>query len=167
MIVRELHLLPDCLEVTIEAGECLLNLEEHHLGSIFLRLEVPIVILELGTDKSRTGEFVLQQLDAFLLGLAVEEVHGTVVMDELDEDYIRILGGYDLLPLLHPSREVAYCPIKIWQCSLLIGVQLVEGGGVAGGGACGLVLTANAIMFLTILGFFIAFDGDDVQYSVW
>merc|ERR1719397_30856 len=35
------------------------------------------------------------------------------------------------------------------------------------GGACGFVLTANAIMFLTILGFFIAFDGDDVQYSVW
>merc|ERR1711997_601525 len=33
------------------------------------------------------------------------------------------------------------------------------------GGACGFVLTANAIMFLTILGFFIAFDGDDVQYS--
>merc|ERR1712109_131565 len=29
------------------------------------------------------------------------------------------------------------------------------------GGACGFVLTANAIMFLTILGFFIAFDGDD------
>merc|ERR1711953_1437440 len=27
------------------------------------------------------------------------------------------------------------------------------------GGACGFVLTANAIMFLTILGFFIAFDG--------
>ena len=38
---------------------------------------------------------------------------------------------------------------------------------VISGGACGLVLTANAIMFLTILGFFIAFDGDDVQYSVW
>merc|ERR1711884_557491 len=35
------------------------------------------------------------------------------------------------------------------------------------GGACGFVLTANAIMFLTILGFFITFDGDDVQYSVW
>merc|ERR1712154_338810 len=34
------------------------------------------------------------------------------------------------------------------------------------GGACGFVLTANAIMFLTILGFFITFDGDDVQYSV-
>merc|ERR1711988_1826221 len=33
------------------------------------------------------------------------------------------------------------------------------------GGACGFVLTANAITFLTILGFFIAFDGDDVQYS--
>jgi len=40
-------------------------------------------------------------------------------------------------------------------------------GTVISGGACGLVLTANAIMFLTILGFFIAFDGDDVQYSVW
>merc|ERR1712013_280149 len=26
------------------------------------------------------------------------------------------------------------------------------------GGACGLVVTANAVMFLTILGFFIAFD---------
>merc|ERR1711994_302588 len=35
------------------------------------------------------------------------------------------------------------------------------------GGACGFVLTANAIMLLTILGFFITFDGDDVQYSVW
>merc|ERR1712026_257431 len=35
------------------------------------------------------------------------------------------------------------------------------------GGACGLVVTANAIMFLTILGFFIAFDSDDVEYSVW
>merc|ERR1712142_152213 len=38
---------------------------------------------------------------------------------------------------------------------------------VISGGACGLVLTANSIMFLTILGFFIAFDTDDVQYSVW
>jgi len=35
------------------------------------------------------------------------------------------------------------------------------------GGACGLVITANAVMFLTILGFFIAFDSDDVEYSVW
>jgi len=35
------------------------------------------------------------------------------------------------------------------------------------GGACGLVITANAVMFLTILGFFIAFDSDDVAYSVW
>merc|ERR1712076_246360 len=29
---------------------------------------------------------------------------------------------------------------------------------VIDGGACGLVLTANSVMFLTILGFFIAFD---------
>merc|ERR1712128_295000 len=35
------------------------------------------------------------------------------------------------------------------------------------GGACGLVITANAVMFLTILGFFIAFDSEDVEYSVW
>ena len=35
------------------------------------------------------------------------------------------------------------------------------------GGACGLVLTANAVMFLTILGFFLAFDNDDHRYSVW
>jgi len=35
------------------------------------------------------------------------------------------------------------------------------------GGACGLVITANAVMFLTILGFFIAFDTDDNEYSVW
>merc|ERR1712083_631740 len=34
------------------------------------------------------------------------------------------------------------------------------------GGACGLVVTANAVMFLTILGFFIAFDSEDVEYSV-
>merc|ERR1712126_583868 len=34
------------------------------------------------------------------------------------------------------------------------------------GGACGLVLTANAVMFLAIMGFFIAFDSEDVEYSV-
>jgi len=38
---------------------------------------------------------------------------------------------------------------------------------IIAGGACGLVLTANAVMFLTIFGFFLAFDNDDVQYSVW
>merc|ERR1711971_381920 len=38
---------------------------------------------------------------------------------------------------------------------------------VIDGGACGLVLTANSVMFLPILGFFIAFDSEDVEYSVW
>merc|ERR1711990_786942 len=38
---------------------------------------------------------------------------------------------------------------------------------VIDGGACGLVLTANSVTFLTILGFFIAFDSEDVEYSVW
>eukprot|EP00088_Acartia_fossae_P029200 TRINITY_DN30024_c0_g1_i1.p1 TRINITY_DN30024_c0_g1~~TRINITY_DN30024_c0_g1_i1.p1 ORF type:complete len:143 (+),score=3.45 TRINITY_DN30024_c0_g1_i1:38-466(+) len=38
---------------------------------------------------------------------------------------------------------------------------------IISGGACGLVLTANTVMFLTIFGFFLAFDNDDVQYSVW
>lgn len=34
-------------------------------------------------------------------------------------------------------------------------------------GACGLVLAGNIVVFLTILGFFIAFDNDDVDYSMW
>ena len=38
---------------------------------------------------------------------------------------------------------------------------------VIDGGACGLVIAANSVMFLTILGFFIAFDSEDVEYSVW
>jgi len=39
--------------------------------------------------------------------------------------------------------------------------------GIIKGGACGLVITANAMMFLTIAGFFYAFDSDDMEYSVW
>jgi len=39
--------------------------------------------------------------------------------------------------------------------------------GIIKGGACGLVITANAMMFLTIAGFFYAFDADDTEYSVW
>jgi len=38
--------------------------------------------------------------------------------------------------------------------------------GIISGGACGLVLTANAVMFLTIFGFFLAFGEDEYQYSV-
>ena len=34
-------------------------------------------------------------------------------------------------------------------------------------GACGLILTGNVVMFLTIFGFFVAFDGDDFEYSNW
>merc|ERR1712071_553407 len=34
-------------------------------------------------------------------------------------------------------------------------------------GAAGLVITANIIVFLTILGFFLAFDNDNVDYSMW
>ncbi|XP_076340149.1 leptin receptor gene-related protein-like isoform X2 [Tachypleus tridentatus] len=34
-------------------------------------------------------------------------------------------------------------------------------------GACGLVLTGNVVVFLTILGFFLAFDNDEVDYSMW
>ncbi|XP_035218161.1 leptin receptor gene-related protein-like [Stegodyphus dumicola] len=34
-------------------------------------------------------------------------------------------------------------------------------------GACGLVLAGNIIVFLTILGFFLAFDNDDIDYSMW
>jgi len=38
--------------------------------------------------------------------------------------------------------------------------------GIISGGACGLTLTANLVMFLTIFGFFVAFGDDDVAYSV-
>lgn len=34
-------------------------------------------------------------------------------------------------------------------------------------GSAGLVITANIIVFFTILGFFVAFDNDDVDYSMW
>ena len=34
-------------------------------------------------------------------------------------------------------------------------------------GACGLVLAANTVMFLTIFGFFVAFDSEDVDYTAW
>ena len=34
-------------------------------------------------------------------------------------------------------------------------------------GSAGLVITANIIVFITILGFFVAFDNDDVDYSMW
>jgi len=39
--------------------------------------------------------------------------------------------------------------------------------GIISGGACGLTLTANFVMFLTLFGFFVAFGDDDVAYSVW
>ena len=38
---------------------------------------------------------------------------------------------------------------------------------VIDGGACGLVIAANSVMFLTILGFFLAFGSEDVEYSLW
>nr|CAG4638859.1 EOG090X0J87 [Cyclestheria hislopi] len=34
-------------------------------------------------------------------------------------------------------------------------------------GAAGFVIAANAVVFLTILGFFMAFDNEDVDYSMW
>lgn len=34
-------------------------------------------------------------------------------------------------------------------------------------GACWLVLSGNVVVFLTILGFFLTFDNDDVDYSMW
>ena len=60
---------------------------------------------------------------------------------------------------VHSDSSASECtPVHLYTQTPLLQIS---------GGACGLVLTANAIMFLTILGFFIAFDGDDVQYSVW
>ncbi|XP_033737842.1 leptin receptor overlapping transcript-like 1 [Pecten maximus] len=34
-------------------------------------------------------------------------------------------------------------------------------------GACALVLAANTVVFLTILGYFYVFDSDDLDYSMW
>jgi hypothetical protein len=34
-------------------------------------------------------------------------------------------------------------------------------------GSCGLVLAANVVMFLTIVGFFVAFSSEDLNYSMW
>ena len=34
-------------------------------------------------------------------------------------------------------------------------------------GAAGLVFTGNIVMFLTIFGFFVAFDNEDFDYSSW
>lgn len=34
-------------------------------------------------------------------------------------------------------------------------------------GAAALVMTGNVVMFLTIFGFFVAFDGEDFEYSTW
>ncbi|KAL1430678.1 hypothetical protein MTO96_002282 [Rhipicephalus appendiculatus] len=33
--------------------------------------------------------------------------------------------------------------------------------------ACGLVLAGNVVVFITILGFFLAFDNDEVDYNMW
>ncbi|XP_022240029.1 leptin receptor gene-related protein-like isoform X2 [Limulus polyphemus] len=34
-------------------------------------------------------------------------------------------------------------------------------------GACGLILSGNIVVFLTILGVFMVFDNDEVDYSMW
>lgn len=34
-------------------------------------------------------------------------------------------------------------------------------------GACWLVLSGNVVVYLTILGFFLAFDNDDLDYTMW
>ncbi|CAG0923380.1 unnamed protein product [Notodromas monacha] len=34
-------------------------------------------------------------------------------------------------------------------------------------GSCGLILAANIVMFLTIVGFFIAFNSEDLSYNMW
>ncbi|XP_071454732.1 leptin receptor gene-related protein isoform X1 [Hetaerina americana] len=34
-------------------------------------------------------------------------------------------------------------------------------------GACYLTLAGNIVVYITLLGFFMAFDGDDVDYSMW
>merc|ERR1711936_720539 len=65
------------------------------------------------------------------------------------------------LPIVLSRAPVAVTPAPLPPNSTTTTTTVIDGG------ACGLVLTANSVMFLTILGFFIAFDSDDVEYSVW
>ena len=34
-------------------------------------------------------------------------------------------------------------------------------------GACGLTMAGNTVVFLTILGYFYVFGGDDFDYNMW
>merc|ERR1712004_221548 len=68
----------------------------------------------------------------------------------------------------NPCRELAwFLTTGIVVSAFALPIVLSRAPVAIDGGACGLVLTANSVMFLTILGFFIAFDSEDVEYSVW
>ncbi|XP_057323080.1 leptin receptor gene-related protein [Microplitis mediator] len=41
------------------------------------------------------------------------------------------------------------------------------GRGTIEWGACGLTLAGNIVVYLTLLGFFMTFDQDDADYSMW
>merc|ERR1712113_1364098 len=71
------------------------------------------------------------------------------------------------LPIVLSRAPVAVTPAPLPPNSTTTPSPTPEPTTVIDGGACGLVLTANSVMFLPILGFFIAFDSEDVEYSVW
>lgn len=48
--------------------------------------------------------------------------------------------------------------VRVFSCELATQIKW---------GSAGLVITANIIVFFTIFGFFLAFDNDDVDYSMW
>ena len=50
MIVGQLCLLTHSLQVSVECSELLLNFNQLHLRAGLLWFEVPVIILELGTD---------------------------------------------------------------------------------------------------------------------
>ncbi|XP_042233631.1 leptin receptor gene-related protein-like isoform X2 [Homarus americanus] len=71
----------------------------------------------------------------------------------------------------NPCREMAYFVTAVLVVSAF-GLPIVLARSpvsqpVIQWGACGLVLAGNVVSFLTIWGFFIMADSDDVEYSMW